>query len=379
MSTYRIPFNKPCLTGNELRYVSEAIHTGHASGDGPFTRKCQAILESALGVQKALLTTSCTHALEISAMLLNLTAGDEVIVPSFTFVSTVNAFVLRGAKPVFADIRHDTLNMDERHLESLVSPKTRAIIPVHYAGVGCEMDKIMALAKRRNLTVIEDTAHGLFGRYKNRILGTIGHLGTLSFHETKNLQCGEGGALLINDPGMIDRAEILREKGTDRSRYFRGQVDKYTWVDIGSSYVLSDLLAAFLLAQLESRNRIQSERQRIWEYYADHLKSWAQARGIGTPSIPADCEQPYHMFFLIMESLEQRQSFIAHLKQNGILAVFHYQPLHLSIMGRRYGGRPGQCPVAENLSDRLVRLPFFSDLMESDLESITAAVTSFEK
>lgn len=377
MSSYRIPFNKPCLTGNEFNYVSAAIKQGHASGDGPFTKKCQALLETILGTPKVLLTTSCTHALEIAALLLDLQPGDEVIVPSFTFVSTANAFALRGAKLVFADIRRDTLNMDERHVERLLTPRTRAIVPVHYAGVGCDMDTITALAASNSATVIEDDAHGLLGRYKGRLLGTIGQLATLSFHETKNLECGEGGAILVNDPALMERAEIIREKGTDRSRFFRGQVDKYTWVDLGSSYVLSDLLAAFLFAQLESRDHIQTQRRRVWSQYANDLASWAAEHGIGTPIIPAECEQPFHMFYLIMNSLAERQAFIAHLAARGILAVFHYQPLHLSPMGRRFGGKPQDCPVTEDIADRLVRLPLYSDLSPAETSEVVKAVTSF--
>jgi len=376
-SSYRIPFNKPCLTGNEFNYVSDAIKQGHASGDGPFTRKCQSLLESILVTSKVLLTTSCTHALEIAALLLDLQPQDEVIVPSFTFVSTANAFALRGAKLVFADVRRDTLNIDEKHLEQLLTPRTRAIVPVHYAGVGCEMDAITALAARTGAVVIEDNAHGFLGRYKGRMLGTIGQIATLSFHETKNIECGEGGAILLNDRSFTERAEIIREKGTDRSRFFRGQVDRYTWVDIGSSYVLSDLLAAFLFAQLESRDHIQSQRKRVWMRYAEALTPWAADRGIRTPAVPAGCEQPFHMFYLIVNSLTQRQALIAHLANLGILAVFHYQPLHLSPMGRRFGGMPGDCPVTENVAERLVRLPLYSDLDDPGISEVVNAITSF--
>ncbi len=379
MSNYRIPFNKPCLTGREFEYVSDAIRQGHASGDGPYTRKCQALLESALGVKRALLTTSCTHALEMSALLLDLKPGDEVILPSFTFVSTANAFVLRGARPVFADIRRDTLNIDESQVERLISAKTRAIVPVHYAGVACEMDALQRLAEKHNLAMIEDNAHGLFGRYKQRLLGTIGHMATLSFHETKNFECGEGGALLVNSPEFVERAEIIREKGTDRSRFFRGQVDKYTWVDVGSSYVLSDMLAAFLFAQLESRNHIQTERRRVWSQYASELTAWAADGGIRTPYIPEHCEQPYHMFYLIMKSLGERQNLIAHLARRGILAVFHYQPLHVSGMGRKFGFNPGDCPVTEDISDRLVRLPLYSDLTGTEIAAVCEGIMSFRE
>jgi dTDP-4-amino-4,6-dideoxygalactose transaminase len=376
MTSCPIPFNKPCLTGNELRYIAEAIQAGHSAGDGSFTRRCHALIERQLGIDKALLTTSCTHALEMAALLLNIQAGDEVIVPSFTFVSTVNAFVLRGARPVFADVRPDTLNLDESQIERLVTARTRAIVPVHYAGVGCEMDAIGEIAARHGLPVVEDNAHGLFGKYRGRYLGTFGSLASQSFHETKNFICGEGGALLINDPQYCERAEIIREKGTDRSRFFRGQVDKYTWVDAGSSYLPSDILAAFLLAQLESREQIQAKRRRIWEYYQKHLQAWAGEAAVGLPFVPPWCEQPYHMFYLLLPSLEHRQAMIAHLKQYGIMGVFHYLPLHLSDMGRGFGGRPGDCPVTERVSDRLLRLPFYNDLTEADQERVVEAVTT---
>lgn len=374
----RIPFNKPSLIGNELEYITDAIEAGHASGDGAYTKKCHALLGKVLGVPKVLLTTSCTDALEMAALLLDIQPGDEVIVPSFTFVSTVNAFVLRGARPVFIDIRQDTLNLDEAQLERLITPRTKAIALVHYAGVGCEMDAILEIANRHNVAVVEDNAHGLFGKYKGKYLGTFGCLATQSFHETKNISCGEGGALLINDPSYIERAEIIREKGTDRSRFFRGEVDKYTWVDIGSSYLPSDILAAFLYAQLESYEQIQTRRREIWEYYYEHLESWAMERDVRLPIVPAHCEQPYHMFYLLLPSQEQRQVLIAHLKSHGILSVFHYLPLHLSRMGQRYGGKQGDCPVTEDVSDRLLRLPFYNDISEEQLQVIVNAVCEFK-
>ncbi len=373
-----IPFNRPCLMGNEQAYILQAITNGHAAGDGAFTKQCHAFLETTLGVPKALLTTSCTHALEMAALLLDLRAGDEVIFPSFTFVSTVNAFVLRGVRPIFADVRPDTLNLDERQLERLITPRTRAIVPVHYAGVGCEMDAILALAARYDLVVVEDNAHGLFGKYRGRYLGTFGALATQSFHETKNFTCGEGGALLINDTQYAERAEIIREKGTNRSRFFRGQVDKYTWVDIGSSYLPSDILAAFLYAQFEAHERIQSIRRRIWQTYAAELRDWAAANGVQLPHVPEHCEQAYHMFYMLMPSLEARQAFIAHMKAQGILAVFHYLPLHLSDMGRKFGGQVGDCPVTERISDQLVRLPFFNDLDEGMQARVIEAVRAFK-
>jgi dTDP-4-amino-4,6-dideoxygalactose transaminase len=377
MPDYRIPFNKASLTGKEFAYIAEALERGHISGDGVFTRKCHAYLEAALGVPRVLLTTNCTHALEMAALLLDFQAGDEVIIPAFTFVSTVNAFVLRGARPVFSDIRPDTLNMDEGCLERLITPRTKAIVPVHYAGVGCEMDAILATAVQHGVAVVEDNAHGLFGAYRGRPLGTFGRLATQSFHETKNFTCGEGGALIINDPQLIERAEILREKGTNRSRFFRGQVDKYSWVDIGSSYLPSDVLAAFLYAQLEARELIQSNRQRIWAYYAEHLADWAAAQGVRLPIIPPYCEQPFHMFYLLMPSEKARQALIAHLKGRGILSVFHYLPLHLSEMGLRYGGKPGDCPVTESVSDRLLRLPFYNSLTEGERAEVVGAVREF--
>lgn len=373
----RIPFNKAYVSGQEFMYMAEAVRAGHISGDGSFTKKCHSFFETTLGVKKALLTTSCTHALEMTALLLDVGPGDEVIVPSFTFVSTANAFALRGARIVFADIDSETLNMDAHHLESLITARTKAIVVVHYAGVGCDMAAIMEIARRHGVEVVEDNAHGLFGRYNGQWLGTFAPLATLSFHETKNFSCGEGGALLINDERFIERAEILREKGTNRSRFFRGQVDKYTWVDIGSSYLPSDILAAFLLAQLEQRDYIQKNRRRVWDFYQVTLQDWAAGNGVRLPFIPPNCDQPYHMFYLLMPSLQVRQDFIAYLKAQSILSVFHYVPLHLSELGRGYGGHEGMCPVTEEISDRIVRLPFFVDLSQAELERIASAIHSF--
>lgn len=377
MPDIRIPFNKASPAGQELAYIAEAVASGHIAGDGSFTRKCRELLEAQLSVPKALITTSCTHALEMSALLIECQPGDEVIFPSFTFVSTVNAFVLRGVRPVFADVRPDTLNLDETQIENLITPFTKAIVPVHYAGVACEMDAILEIASRHGLPVIEDNAHGLFGRYKGRYLGTLGCLATQSFHETKNFTSGEGGALLINDPRYIERAEIIREKGTNRSRFLRGQVDKYTWVDVGSSYLPSDILAAFLYAQLESRQQIQGKRRWLWENYNQHLQDWAGENGVRLPVIPGHCEQTYHMFYMLMPSLDVRQDFIAFLKTRGIQSVFHYLPLHLSDMGQRFGGKPGDCPVTEDISDRLVRLPFYNSLSSSELEDVIGAVVEY--
>jgi dTDP-4-amino-4,6-dideoxygalactose transaminase len=372
-----IPFNKPNIVGNEYDYMKQTIAQRHISGDGNFTKKVHALLEELLGIEKVLLTTSCTHALEMSAILLDIIPEDEVIVPSFTFVTSVNAFVLRGAMPVFIDIRNDTLNMDESQLESLVTPKTKAIIPVHYAGVGCEMDVVMGVAGKYNLPVVEDNAHGLFGKYKGRFLGTFGTFATQSFHETKNFTCGEGGAILINDPVFIERAEIIREKGTNRSRFFRGQIDKYTWVDIGSSYLPSDILAAFLYAQLEEREMIQAKRKKVWDFYAYHLTSWAENNDFRIPFIPSHCNQTYHMFYLLCPSLEVRQRLIGYLKSNHVHAVFHYLPLHISDMGKRFGGKEGDCPITEDVSDRLVRLPFYKDLNEEDQSRVIELIRSF--
>ena len=372
-----IPFNRPTNVGNELEYIQQAIQSSHLAGDGNFTKKSHAILEQAMNVPKALLTTSCTHALEMSALLLDLKEGDEVIVPSFTFVSTINAFVLRGVKAVFADVRPDTLNLDESKLESLITPQTRAIVVVHYAGVGCEMDAIMEIANRHKIPVIEDNAHGLFGKYKGKDLGTFGVMATQSFHETRNLTSGEGGALLINDEKYFEDAEVLREKGTNRSRFFRGQVDKYTWVNLGSSYLPSEILAAHLFAQLEKREEIQSARKRIWETYYKELADWAEENHVQMPFVPAHCEQTYHMFYMLFPNLEARTKAIAHLKERGIQAVFHYLPLHLSPMGEKYGGKVGDCPVTEQISDQLIRLPFYTNMTEDEQKTVIAVLKEF--
>jgi dTDP-4-amino-4,6-dideoxygalactose transaminase len=372
-----IPFNRPFFSGKEFEFIQEAITSWHLSGDGTFTKKCHAFFERELGTKKALLTTSCTHALEMAALLLDIKPGDEVIVPSFTFVSTVNAFVLRGGRPVFVDIRPDTLNLDETQLKRFITPRTRAILVVHYAGIACEMDPILDLAAKHGLAVVEDNAHGLFGKYKGRYLGTLGCMATQSFHETKNFTCGEGGALLINDPQFIERAEIIREKGTNRSRFFRGQADKYTWVDVGSSYLPSDILAAFLYAQIEARDFIQTKRRGIWDFYDENLRGWAEDRGVKLPSVPSHCEHPYHMYYMVLPSLEERQALIRHLNEDDINSVFHYQPLHLSIMGQQFGGRAGDCPVTESVSDRLVRLPFYNDLRHEDQQRIVDRITGF--
>ncbi|MEO8356902.1 MAG: dTDP-4-amino-4,6-dideoxygalactose transaminase [Chloroflexota bacterium] len=377
MPELRVDFNRPVMLGNEIEYMQQAVANVHISGDGPFTRKCHEFLERELGVQKSLLTTSCTHALEMSAILLDIQPGDEVIFPDFTFVSTVNAFVLRGAKPIFLDIRPDTLNIDDSTLEAALTPRTKAIVPVHYAGVGCEMDRILQIANRHNIPVVEDNAHGLFGKYKGRYLGTFGVMATQSFHETKNFTCGEGGALLVNEPSLVERAEIIREKGTNRSRFFRGQVDKYTWVDIGSSYLPSDILAAFLYAQFEQREKIQQHRINIWNLYYSGLKDWAQEHGVRLPYVPDHCEQAYHMFYLILPSLDLRQKFIEYLRERGIYSVFHYLPLHLSDMGRKFGGEDAKFPVTETISDCMVRLPFHNGLTGNEQEQVIDAIQAF--
>lgn len=371
-----IPFNRPHYVKDELHYIREAIESVYHSGDGPFTKKCTEILETILGSPRVLLTTSCTHALEMSAILLNIQAGDEVIVPSFTFVSTINSFVLRGAVPKFADIEPDTLTIDIRSLRRLITKKTKAILLVHYGGVACDIDPIMDVAN--GIPVVEDNAHGLFGTYKGRPLGSIGTFSTLSFHETKNISCGEGGALIINDPKFIERAEIIREKGTDRSKFFRGLIDKYTWVDIGSSYLLSDLLAAYLFGQLEQRDKIQERRRFIWSTYFKKLRSWAEANGVRMPIVRDQCEHPSHLFYLLFPDIEARGRCIAHLKSHRISAVFHYLPLHLSKFGISVGGTVGDCPTVEFVADRLLRLPLFYDLSNAELDRVVERLLEFE-
>jgi dTDP-4-amino-4,6-dideoxygalactose transaminase len=374
-----INFNDASAQGRELEYIMEAVRHGQMAGDEVFSKKCEGILQTVLGCPRALVATSCTHALELSGLLLNLQPGDEVILPAFTFVSTANAFVLRGARPVFCDIRPDTLNLDESKLEELITLRTRAIVPVHYAGVGCEMDEILEIAGRHGVPVVEDNAHGLFGKYRGRWLGTFGCLATQSFHQTKNITCGEGGALLINEERFIERAEIIREKGTNRARFFRGQVDKYSWVDVGSSYVMSDVLAAFLYGQLEKWREIQAKRRAIWERYDTELADWAAANGVRRPVVPEHCEQAWHMYYLLMPSLEARTDFIARLKEKGVAAVFHYLPLNKSAYALRMasGGsafntlrrdkwQMVECPVTEDVSDRIVRLPFYTSMTEEE-------------
>ena len=378
MEKYIVDFNRPCLTGKEFEYIGQSIQQEHISGGGPFSEKCEEFLEESLGSAKAFLTTSCTDALEMAAVLLDIKPGDEVILPSFTFVSTANAFVLRGARPVFVDIRPDTFNLDENLVAKAITSKTRAIVPVHYAGVGCEMEDIILLSSRTGISIVEDNAHGLFGSYRGQYLGTFGSMASLSFHETKNFTCGEGGALLINDNRYTERARIIREKGTNRSKFFSGEIDKYTWIDIGSSYMPSDILAAFLFAQLEARDRIQAARKAVWENYSTNLREWAYGNDVLMPHIPDDRDQSYHMFFLLAPSQKHRDRLITHLKSKGICSVFHYLPLHLSRMGKRWGSKKGDCPVTESITGRILRLPFYNDMTNSQQRYVVKTIKEFE-
>lgn len=372
-----IPFNRPPASPNEARYLAEVLSSSTRCGDGKFTRSCHSYLERLTGCGKALLTTSCTDALEMSAILLRIGPGDEVIVPSFTFVSTANAFALHGAKIIFCDIRSDTLNIDERQLSGLITSKTKAVVVVHYAGVACEMDEILSICSGHGVPVIEDNAHGLFGSYRGRMLGSFGALATQSFHETKNVSCGEGGALLINDPHLAERAEIIREKGTNRSLFFRGQVDKYSWVDIGSSYLMSDILAAILLGQFDNAETSQEARRKRVLFYGDLLQVWASRNDVIIPVIPVDRVPAWHMFYMITPDLKFRSELISYLKSHSITAVFHYLPLNVSVMGMRHGGFHGQCPVTENISDRLIRLPLFNQMTDDEQNHVVQVLTSF--
>jgi len=360
-----IPFNKPYMTGRELWYIAQAHTNGHLAGDGMFTKKCHAWLEARTGTHKALLTHSCTAALDMAAMLADIQPGDEVIMPSYTFVSTANAFVLRGGIPVFVDIRPDTLNIDETLIEAAITPRTKAIVPVHYAGVACEMDAIMSIAQGHKLLVIEDAAQAVMSAYKGKPLGTIGHLGAYSFHETKNIISGEGGALLVNDDRFAERAEIIREKGTNRSQFFRGQIDKYTWVDIGSSYLPGEVIAAFLWAQMEEALSITQRRLDIWRQYHAALSPLEDAGKLRRPIIPEGCQHNAHMYYILLESLKKRTEVIAQLKEQGVNAVFHYVPLHSSPAGKRYGRTCGELRHTDNLADRLLRLPLWVGMDEA--------------
>lgn len=378
MEPFKIPFNKPFIVGKELFYIAQAvIENRHTAGDGPFTKKCQDWLENRLGCQKVLLTHSCTAALEIAAILAEIQPGDEIIMPSFTFVSTANAFVLRGGVPVFVDISPDTLNINESLIEEALTPKTRAIVAVHYAGVSCHMDAIMEIASRKRLLVIEDGAQALLSRYRERYLGTIGQMACLSFHETKNIISGEGGALLINDPSLIERAEMIREKGTNRSQFFRGQVDKYTWVDIGSSYLPSDILAAFLYAQMENADQIHAQRNLTYDVYMEGLRPLAEKGYIQLPFIPYDCHCNGHLFHIITRSLEERTELIKFLGEHGILAVFHYVPLHNSPAGQLYGRASGSLEITRRVSDCLLRLPLYYEMTQENVQYVISKIFRF--
>ena len=373
-----IPFNAPPVVGSELEYMQSAMASGKLCGDGGFTRRCQQWMEQRFGSKKVLLTPSCTASLEMAALLIDLQPGDEVIMPSYTFVSTANAFVLRGATIVFVDIRPDTLNIDESKIEAAITEKTRAIVPVHYAGVACEMDAIMALAAKHQLWVIEDAAQGVMSRYKGRALGTIGHIGCFSFHETKNYTAGgEGGATLINDAALVERAEIIREKGTNRSQFFRGQVDKYTWRDIGSSYLMADLQAAYLWAQLEAAERINQQRLRLWQRYYEALQPLAAQGRIQLPSLPAHCEHNAHMFYIKLRDSDDRQALISWMKEAEILTVFHYIPLHSSPAGERFGRFQGEDRFTTAESERLLRLPLFYNLTDNNQKTVISSLLSF--
>ncbi|MEQ1525678.1 MAG: dTDP-4-amino-4,6-dideoxygalactose transaminase [Gallionella sp.] len=366
-----IPFNKPHMTGLELRYIAQAHTNGHLAGDGLFTKKCHTWLDDRTGTQKALLTHSCTAALEMAAILANIQPGDEIIMPSYTFVSTANAFVLRGGVPVFVDIRPDTLNIDESKIEAAITPRTKVIVPVHYAGVACEMDVIMGIARRHNLLVIEDAAQAVLSTYKDKALGAIGQLGAYSFHETKNIISGEGGALLVNDERFAERAEIIREKGTNRSQFFRGQVDKYTWVDIGSSYLPGEVISAFLWAQMEEAESITRKRLDIWQQYHEALAPLETAKKLRRPIIPQHCQHNAHMYYILLESLEKRTEVIAQLKAQGVNAVFHYVPLHSSPAGKKYARTNGEMLHTNDLSDRLLRLPLWVGMDDAQDKVIT--------
>lgn len=375
----RIPFNKPYLTGKELEYIRQAHANWQLSGNGPFTQKCQEWIEQHTSARKAFLTHSCTGALEMAAILTDLQPGDEVIMPSYTFVSTANAFVLRGAVPVFVDIRPDTLNLDETKIEEAITSKTKALVAVHYGGVACEMDRLSAIAKKHGLWIIEDAAQGIGARYKGKPLGSLGHLGALSFHETKNIISGEGGALMVNDEKFVERAEIIWEKGTNRKKFMSGQVDKYTWVDIGSSYLPSELIAAFLWAQLENFTSIMGKRMALWENYHRCFQE-AEAKSLfRRPVIPSDCQSNAHLYYLLMPTSEKRDALLAALNQKGITAVFHYVPLHDSPAGKKYGRAHGPLEVTSELSRRIIRLPLWIGLEQQQGQVIDRVLLEVEK
>ncbi len=372
-----IDFHRPTQTAKDAEYILQALDARRVAGGGPFTQRAEKLLQEIIGAKRVLLTTSCTDALEMAALLLDVQPGDEVILPSFTFTSTANAFALRGAKILFADSRLDTLNLDEKQVEKLASKRTKVIVPVHYAGIACEMDELNAIAAANGAVVLEDNAHGLFGFYKGRPLGSLGAMATQSFHESKNITCGEGGALAFNDTRYVGRAEILREKGTNRSAFFRGEVDKYTWVDVGSSYVISDLLAAYLTAQLEGAQVAQAHRKQAFNRYMSELASVAAKHDVKLPTVPSYCEPAYHLFFMLMPTAQHRDALIKYLRERKIYSVFHYVPLHLSPEGQKLGGTKGSCPVVESAADRLIRLPFHSTLAEADQQRVIEVVGEY--
>ncbi len=373
----RIPFNKPFIAGKELYYIAQAVTLNNLAGDGHFTRQCCHLLEQAFGIHRVLLTPSCTAALEMAAILCDLKPGDEVILPSFTFVSTASAFVREGARPVFIDIRPDTLNIDENRIEEAVTDRTRVIVPVHYAGIGCEMNRILAIARKHGLLVVEDAAQGVNSFYAGKALGSIGDLGAYSFHETKNYISGEGGALCINRPDLVERAEIIRDKGTNRQKFFRGLVDKYTWVDLGSSYVPSEIVGAFLFGQLEMMGAISDRRRAIYQYYRRQLKPLETEGLLQLPHTPEDCSANYHMFYVLTKDGPTRDALMEHLHKHGIGAVFHYVPLHSSPMGRRLGGNARELPITDSVSARLVRLPFYYTITDEEQAEVVRQIAAF--
>ena len=373
----KIPFNKPFITGKEIDYIASAISNSGIAADGHFTRRCAELLADRFSILKVLMTPSCTAALELAAMLCDLKPGDEVLMPSFTFVSTANAVARCGAKPVFIDVRPDTLNIDERLLEERITDRTRAIFVVHYAGVSCEMDRIMAIGEKHELLVVEDAAQGVNATYNGRALGSIGHLGAYSFHDTKNYVSGEGGALCVNSPEFVERAEIIREKGTNRSQFFRGEVDKYTWVDVGSSFIPAEITCAFLYAQLEAMDEITARRRNIHQFYLENLSPLEERELLSIPRTPAGCESNYHMFYVLLSDPMTRDGLMTHLKQNGISAVFHYVPLHASVMGRGFGYSEGDLPLTESLSARLLRLPFYPDITRDEQMRVVTCLSEF--
>jgi dTDP-4-amino-4,6-dideoxygalactose transaminase len=372
-----IPFNRPFIAGKELYYIARAVALGNIGGDGHFTQQCSRLLEERFGIHRVLMVPSCTAALEMAAMLCDLGPGDEVILPSFTFVSTANAVVRLGAEPVFVDVRPDTLNLDDALIEDAITPRTKAIFPVHYASIGCEMDRILAVARAYGLRVVEDAAQAVNAWYEGRALGSLGDLGTYSFHETKNYICGEGGALCINDPALVERAEIIRDKGTNRRQFFRGQVDKYTWVDVGSSYVPSEICCAFLYAQLEMLETIAERRQALYHFYQEQLRPLEAQGLLRLPHIPANCTGNAHLFYVLLPDLATRQALLEHLRREEVYAVFHYVPLHSSPMGQKYGYRPGDLPITEDISGRLIRLPLAYTMTTEEQLRVVSAIGSF--